>query len=255
MASRSTDSRGAGAASHGYTAIPSVSRTQQVREQLRAAIERGEHPPGERLPPERELAELLGVSRVSVREAIRSLEALGLVEVRHGRGCFVVASRADDYVRSFSHWLAVHQEEIFDLVMVRGALDELAAEAAARRGGEELAGRLRELNERFGACDPRRDADALVEHDVAFHNALAQASGSVLLGDLLRELHETFNESRRATLQGPEQPERSAREHDAIIAAVARCDPQGARTAVAAHMRSVREALRRLLEADAPSCR
>jgi GntR family transcriptional repressor for pyruvate dehydrogenase complex len=232
-----------------YTALPLISRTQHVRDQLEAAIERGDYAPGARLPSERELAELLGVSRVSVREAIRSLEAIGLVEVRHGRGCFVATSRSDRYASSFSHWLSVHHDEVLELLKVRGALDELAAETAAKNGAPEWPQRLRELNARFRAVEPQ-DIDGLVERDVAFHDAVAEASGSTLLADLLRELHETLNESRRATLLPPGRPAESAREHDAIISAIERGDPNRARAAVAAHLDSVRASLTALLAAS-----
>jgi len=237
-----------GRRTRGYTVLPTTSRTQQVREQLEAAIARGDYQPGDRLPSERELVELLGVSRVSVREAIRSLEAVGVVEVQHGRGCFVATSRSDQYATSFAHWLAVHRDEVLELLKVRGALDELAAELAANDGaGAEWAPRLRELNAAFRATDPA-DIDQLVACDVAFHAAVAEASGSPLLMDLLRELHETFNESRQATLQPAGRPADSAREHDAIIAAIERGDPRGARAAVAAHLASVRASLTHLLE-------
>ncbi|MBX5469549.1 MAG: FadR family transcriptional regulator [Thermoleophilaceae bacterium] len=233
--------------SSSYSALPAVSRTQQVREQLEAAIERGDYKPGERLPSERDLVELLGVSRVSVREAIRSLEAVGMVEVRHGLGCFVAANPSDKYASSFSHWLAVHRDEVLELLKVRGALDELAAESAAVSADGSWTARLRELNDSFRATPPT-DIDALVERDVGFHDALGEASGSPLLADLLRELHETFNESRHATLQPSGRPAESAREHDAIIDAIERRDPAAARAAVAAHLASVRDSLTTLLE-------
>jgi DNA-binding FadR family transcriptional regulator len=244
LSSKDGEGRSAG---HGYTALPSISRTQQVREQLEAAIDRGDYKPGDRLPSERELVELLGVSRVSVREAIRSLEAVGLVEVQHGRGCFVASSRSDQYASSFSHWLSVHRDEIFELLKVRGALDELAAESAATGDGADWPARLRELNEAFRATDAGA-IDALVERDVAFHDAVAEASGSPLLGDLLHELHETFNESRRATLLPAGRATDSAREHDAIIAAIEQGDGSAARAAVAVHLASVRAALITVLE-------
>lgn len=229
-----------------YTTLMSVSRTQQVREQLEAAIERGDYAAGDRLPSERELVELLGVSRVSVREAIRALEAVGLVRVEHGRGCFVAESRSDQYASSFSHWLTVHKDEIFELLKVRGALDELAAEAAATEADAAAVARLVVLNADFRAAGATMQE--LVDHDVAFHEGIAEASASPLLCDLLRELHLTFNESRRATLQPQGRPDESAREHDAIIAAIEKGDPQAARAAVAAHLASVRASLGTLLE-------
>jgi GntR family transcriptional regulator, transcriptional repressor for pyruvate dehydrogenase complex len=242
-----TEMSSTGAKNAAYTLLSTVSRTQQVREQLESAIDSGHYKPGDRLPSERELVELLGVSRVSVREAIRSMEAVGRVRVVHGRGCFVATSRRDQYATSFGHWLQVHGDEIFELLKVRGALDELAAESAAADADGEWVARLRELNEAFRATDPT-DVDALVAGDVAFHDAVAEASGSALLADLLRELHEIFNESRQATLQPRGRPAQSAKEHDAIIRAIERSDPRAARNAVAKHLEAVRASLSALLD-------
>jgi DNA-binding FadR family transcriptional regulator len=242
-----TEMSSTGAKKVGYTLLSTVPRTQQVRDQLEAAIDRGDYKPGDRLPSERELVELLGVSRVSVREAIRSMEAVGRVRVVHGRGCFVASSRSDQYTTSFGHWLAVHGDEVLELLKVRGALDELAAESAAAGAGGDWVVQLRELNEAFRGTDPG-DVDALVACDVAFHDAVAEASGSPLLADLLRELHEIFNESRKATLQPPGRPAQSAKEHDAIIRAIERGDPRAARTAVAKHLEAVRASLSALLD-------
>lgn len=233
-----------GSARSPFTVLPSASRNQQIRGQLEGLIESGELGPGDRLPSERELSELLGVSRVSVREAIRSLEAVGLVEVHHGRGTFVVESRSGRYAISFGQWLSVHRDEVLELLQVRGALDELAAECAARRDDGDV-GRLRAFNAEFRAAGHRDDLTALVACDVAFHDAIADASGSRLLVRLLHELHEVLNESRHATLAPPGRPKASAQEHDAIVAAIAAHDPSSARAAVAEHLSSVRESLTR----------
>jgi DNA-binding FadR family transcriptional regulator len=235
-----------------YTVLPAVSRSQHVRDQLEAAIERGDYVAGDRLPSERELMELLGVSRVSVREAIRSLQAVGLVEVHQGRGSFVSASRSDRYATSFSHWLSVHRDEVLELLKVRGALDELAAEAAAQRRAPGSGERLADLNAAFrraAAAGPPADLDELVRRDVAFHDGIAEASGSPLLGGLLRDLHEHINESRRISLGPPGRAEASARQHDAIVAAIDAGDPAAARAAVARHVESVRAAYAEILDA------
>jgi GntR family transcriptional repressor for pyruvate dehydrogenase complex len=231
-----------------FDALPAVSRTRQVREQLQAAIERGDYRPGDRLPSERELVDMLGVSRVIVREAIRSLEAVGMVEVQQGRGCFVTASRSDEYATSFRHWLSVHRDEVFELLKVRGALDELAAESAATDADEGYAAQLRTLNDRFSET-AEEDIETRVAADVAFHNAIAAASGNRLLRDLLEELHKTFNESRQAILRTAGRLQESVREHDALIDAIERRDPVAARAAVAAHLDSVRTSLTDILAA------
>src|SRR5439155_14197305 len=93
---------------------------------------RGEYAAGERLPSERELVEAFGVSRVSVREAIRSLEALGQVTVQHGRGVFVT-DRRSGLGEPMARWLEIHRDETVELIDVRAALDALAVENAVRR--------------------------------------------------------------------------------------------------------------------------
>jgi DNA-binding FadR family transcriptional regulator len=227
-----------------YTAVSVISRTQQVRDQLEAAIERGDYKAGDRLPSQRELVDLFGVSRVSVREAIRSLEAIGLLEVHHGRGCFVAASRSDRYAGSFGRWLAIHRDEVLELLKVRGALDELAAECAAARGDAASLRRVRETADAFRAvAESAGGVERLAAHDLAFHAAIGEASGSPLLADLLLELHTTLGESRHATLAPPGRPGLSAREHDAIVEALAAGDAAAARRAVARHIGSVRDFL------------
>jgi DNA-binding FadR family transcriptional regulator len=226
----------------GYVPIRVVPRTEQVRDQLEAAIERGDYQPGDRLPSERELVDLLGVSRVSVREAIRALEAVGLLEVRHGSGCYVASRPSEEYATSFSRWISVHGEEVLELLKVRGALDELAAEMAARDADAPWPATLRELNASFRATDPE-EIGVLASRDIAFHEAIGDASASPLLATLLRRLHTTFAESRQAMLHPAGRAAESALEHDAIIAAIERRDPAGARAATAAHLRSVRGAL------------
>ncbi|MGH3041460.1 MAG: FadR/GntR family transcriptional regulator [Gaiellaceae bacterium] len=222
-----------------------IARTDQVRAQLERAIREGEFGPGDRLPAERELVEMLGVSRVSVREAIRSREAVGLVTVEHGRGCFVTAAIGDGYSTSFNRWLRVHAEEILELLQVRGALDELAAESAAERADRGMLRALRAAHQRFETAlgDPGAKVDQRVRLDVGFHDAIAEAAGSPLLADLLSALHEYMADSRRITLDPDRTATRSASEHGAIVEGIEAGDPRRARAAAARHVASVRRAV------------
>lgn len=221
--------------------IRQIARTQQVREQIEAAIERGDYGPGDRLPSERELGEMMGVSRVSVREAIRSLEALELVEVHHGRGCFVSRGPGHEYVTSFGRWLALHRDEVIDLHTVRGALDELAAEEAARNADDATVEGLKALEAAFRARleDDPVDVDELTLCDKAFHDAIADASGSLLLATLLRELRDHIDRARRLMLSDPRHARTSAAEHLAVVDAIAARDPAAARWAAAAHIQRI----------------
>lgn len=216
-----------------------------MRDQLRKAIDRGDFGPGEALPSERELVETFQVSRVSVREAIRSLEAIGYVEVYQGRGSFVTKNPNDGYIDAFARWLAVHKEEVMDLLKVRGALDELAAEGAAQRADEPALNCMQRAHEAFSSAaqEPGAKLDRLVQLDIAFHQAIAEASGSTLLMHLLEDLNQHLGESRKITLAPSGRPARSASEHASIVDAIQGRRPAEAKRAVAIHLAAVRTAV------------
>lgn len=227
-----------------FTRLPSRSRADQVRDQLGEAIKKGIYPVGAKLPSERELTEMLGVSRVSVREGMRSLEAVGLVEVRHGHGYFVKATVRRPTI-DVMKWLGEHRAEVMDMMLVRGALDELAAGEAARRADEEHRTAMRMAHDAFVAAvgAGERDLDTLANLDIAFHLAIAQASGSPLLVDLLGELHQHLREARSVGFTPAGRLDLSIAEHQTIFDTIISGDVQGARTAAALHIAHVREML------------
>ena len=226
----------------GLATVRRVGPTQQVREQLLAAIERGDYPSGSLLPSERVLCETFGVSRVSVREAISGLEALGLVRVQHGRGAFVGSPASNLRSGPFAKYLEAHRDEVLELLKVRGALDELAAEEAALHGSEESLARMVAANEAFRLATeaPDQDYERLAVLDVAFHVSIAQCSGGILLPKILMQLNGLLEESRRLTLANRSRAVRSAREHQRIVDAIRGHDARAARRAAARHMRAIR---------------
>lgn len=229
-----------GAAPHGLTSVRRVGPTQQVREQLLAAIERGDFPPGSPLPSERVLCETFGVSRVSVREAISGIVALGIIRVEQGRGAFVEPGIADQYTVPFAKYLALHRKEAHELLKVRAALDELAAEEAALRENDDALLQLLEAADAFRSAVPSGDPVELEALDVDFHVAVARCSGGQLLPKLLIELNSALDESRRLTLGMRGRPAQSFEEHQAIVDAITARDPKAARQASARHIAAVR---------------
>ena len=228
-----------------FQSIKSVNRSVEVKTQLIRAIEEGKFGPGQQLPSERDLGEAFGVSRVSVREAIRALEALGLVEVFQGRGCFVSRGPVERYPRTLMQWLQLHRSEVIELLKVRGALDALAAAEAATSGTDEQFARMQELADGFAEAAEREPLplDALVELDVALHLKIAEASGSALLGELLGNLNDQLTESRRLTFALPGRLADSIRDHSEIVGAIAAREPERARAAAGRHMDTGQEAL------------
>jgi len=216
-------------------------RSTQVRMQLEDAIRRAEYRPGDKLPSERELVEMLGVSRVSVREAISSLEAIGVVEVRHGTGAIVLDQTHRMAAPGLSRWMQVSRDEVLELLTVRAALDELASEEAALRHDENALAAVRAAHLAFAqAAKEDRHAD-LPELDLRFHVAIAEASGSVLLRDLLVELHNSLERSREAFFSPYGRAQASTAEHAAIVVALEAADAPAARRATEIHIDSVRK--------------
>jgi GntR family transcriptional regulator, transcriptional repressor for pyruvate dehydrogenase complex len=232
-----------------FAALKPVHRSQAVRDQILDAIKRGELKPGDPIPSERRLGETFGVSRVSIREALRSLEAVGLVEVHHGRGSFVARGPGQRYLDPFVSWVQVHRDAVIELLKVRGALDALAASEAAERHDDDDLIRLRAAQSSFAELAARAGAtpEELTALDIAFHLAVVRASHSELLLNLSQDLHAQLSESRTAAFSPPSRPAESANEHAAIVDAIARRDSTAAQAAVANHVGAVR----RLLEAMA----
>jgi GntR family transcriptional repressor for pyruvate dehydrogenase complex len=232
-----------------FKSIDNTERVQLVRDQLQSAIANGVFKPGARLPAERELVEQFGVSRVSVREALRSLEAIGLIEMIRGRGSFVTSDLAEQQERNVRQWLAAHHHEVVELMKVRGAIEALGAEEAARRQDLPRLKALEAAHVRF--VDAVEDGAALpqiVELDVLFHDSLAAASGSSLCIELTRQLNARLSEARRLTMMPAGRPRNSASEHDRIVRAVLSGNPVAAGSAVRKHVQWVQDAFIRFSE-------
>lgn len=233
----------AGTAAPGLRGVRRERATQQVRDQLLAAIEAGQYPPGSLIPSERVLCETLGVSRVSVREAIAGLEALGVLSVQHGKGAFVTDTLHRQVSGPFQRYLEAHRDELLDLLMVRGVLDELAAAQAATLGTPETRAEMSRAFEEFREEAQRRPVDfaRLTTLDVAFHLAIARASNSALLVSLLSDLHGVLEDSRRLALaRSSRQPQLSVLQHESILRAILAGDTAKARREVRRHLEEVR---------------
>jgi GntR family transcriptional repressor for pyruvate dehydrogenase complex len=223
-----------------YKLVQTSRLYQQIVQQIEDSILKGGLKEGEQLPAERELAQQFGVSRTAVREALKTLREKGLVEAYAGRGTFVTNGTArsmrhtlDRVIRSGTTEGAVH------LVEVREILEPEIAALAARRADEEARSAMRESITVMDAA--RFDAEGFIEGDLDFHLALAEAAGNPLILSLIDSIVGLLREQRMRTYYIDGGPERGQYHHKRIFAAVERRDPQGARDAMCAHLRQVRE--------------
>jgi GntR family transcriptional repressor for pyruvate dehydrogenase complex len=209
---------------------------EEVAQRLRSFIEGQGLKPGDRLLAERELAQRLGVSRTSVRQALTALRVSGMVDIRHGDGVYLLRS-PDHVVPSVAHELVRGHSELPATMEVREALETQTARLAARR---RSAGDLRELRstlEAMGAAIAAGEDGAAA--DRRFHGAVAHAAHNQLLADLIAQLAEPIDETRRVSLAQPGRPARSLTAHGEIVAAIERHDEDGAARAMREHLRVV----------------
>lgn len=226
-----------------------MSRTDRVVDGVTAMILDGRLGPGQRLPVEKDLADALGVSRGSLREGIRALAVLGVVETRQGDGTYVTALDPGSLVaplglvvelQAAGHALHVHTVRRLLETEVAG----LAA-AGARAPGADLDA-AREALARGAAVLAAADVDheALLEADQAFHRALAELAGNPVLAALTDAMG--GRTARHRLTRGVVEPgaeARTQREHEAILDAVAAGDVDRARIRMAAHLLAVEDFL------------
>jgi len=215
------------------------SLTDRIATRLEELIAAEQLEPGERLPAEREMARLLGVSRPALREAVKTLEAHGLVVVKHGQGVFV-GHGEQDVVRARLAHLEVSLEELFAM---RQVLEVPAAAWAATNATPEGLESLRDAFEAEGHA--RRgpiDFDALGRLDTAFHLRIVEMAKNRFLLQTLGILQDMLTAGMDTTLAIPGRVEQSRRDHRSIFEAIWSRDPDAASAAAATHILGAREA-------------
>jgi GntR family transcriptional repressor for pyruvate dehydrogenase complex len=192
--------------------------------------------PGDRLLPEREMAERLGVSRTSLRQAITALEVMGLVEVRHGDGVFITQP-PHDVLPHLAEALADAHEQLPAIMEMREAIEVQTARLAALRADAAAVGALQAALDVMAAA--LGDIDACAAADRRFHDGVVAAAANPLLGELWDHVAGPIDATRRASLARPGRPAASLRAHRRILEAIARRDANGAARAMRAHLRVV----------------
>src|SRR6056297_2467448 len=218
-----------------------------VTRQIEKLILRGILRPGERLPSERELADRLGVSRPSLREAVAELQDKGLLSTRAGAGIFVADVLGSSFSPALVRLFADHDEAVFDYIAFRRDLEGLAAERAARLASDTDLKVMGEIFAKMEAAHERHDPDTDARLDAEFHMAIIEASHNVVMLHMLRSMFQLLREGvfynrqvmfRQRTTRGA-----LLDQHRAINAALQARDAEGARAAVTAHLNYVETSL------------
>ena len=223
-----------------YKLVQTSRLYEQIVQQIQDSIEKGALKPGDQLPAERELALQFGVSRTAVREAVKTLREKGLVEAYPGRGTFITSGSSNSIRLTLDRMIKTgNAEGTLHLVEVREILEPEIAALAATRADEES---LVEMREAVSIMDKaKRDPDAFIEADLDFHLALAEAAANPLILSLIDSIVGVLREQRISIFGVDGGPERGQYHHKRVLEAVENRDPAGARAAMRAHLRQVRE--------------
>lgn len=212
--------------------------TDEAINEIKAMIVSGELAPGDRLPPEKELAERLGLSRSSMREAVKALEVIRVLDVRRGDGTYVTSLEPRLLLEAISFVVDMHDDDsMLEIFAVRRMLESQAtALAATHATDEEIAAVIHEVE----AVDDEVAIEGLVEHDLRFHRLIAGMAGNSYLASLIESLSSQTIRARvwrGLTEQGAVA--RTLSEHRAIAGAIAQRDAALATALVIAHIAGV----------------
>lgn len=223
--------------------IKRESITESIIKQIQILIQNESFSPGEKFPSERELAEKLCVSRPTVREAMKVLQSMGVVDVRSGSGTYLA-----DNTSLLSDHLKVKAMLIryswLEMVEARRALESNLVELAAQRATEENKVALCEIVERMKQT--RNDEDMFLETDYNFHYEISQASQNRFLSEMLDTTRGLLIEINHEIARIPMQIEESIKYHERILDAVLRGDSQKAKSEMLEHLQSVENAIHSL---------
>jgi len=213
---------------------------EQVAQKLLSLVQAGSLKPGQQLPPERELAATLQVSRPSLREALRALSLLGVVRIRQGGGVFVSALDPEALLAPIHFFISLDSknlQSLFDArILVESGVARLAATRISKAGIETLKACV-DIEE-----SELTDVDSFIESDARFHKTIFDAVDNPFLRKIATSLHLLGRASREITAPIPGVVSQSLQDHKRILTAMIARDPDKAATAMESHLKNVRKA-------------
>jgi len=225
--------------------IRKTTLSQEVMERLSQLIMDGQLARGNKLPTERELAGRFQVARGAVREALRGLAMLGMVEIRPGEGTFVLETVKfrPEYIR----WMFQEEKgQISEVYEARRVIETEVIILAAQHATQEQRERIKSLHQRMNEPDVRKDLEAFIRNHTMFHDAIGEAAQNKVLTRLIDALRVLQEDAHRRILRVPGAIENAIRQDGSVAAAICAGDPVAARRAAKAHYVSALKLLERI---------
>jgi GntR family transcriptional repressor for pyruvate dehydrogenase complex len=223
-----------GAENQKFKPIDKTSLSEEIAGQIMKLISTGDLMPGQKLPSERELRVRFGVGRSSLREALRCLSIVGVLETRVGEGTFLSLNR-DKFIGKVLEWrVATERRDVENLMKVRLALETETVSNAALHTNEE---QIEELEEALAKMTQSiGNTPQFVADDVAFHLCIAKASSNDLIFDLLSLIRSQLQRALHALGGGPGAPQLAIDEHRGILDAIRKRDSESAVALMRSHI-------------------
>lgn len=214
--------------------IAKVSVTDEVADRIRTMIRSGEVAVGQKLPTEMELRERFGVGRSTVREALRALQAIGLVELRPGTGAFVAAPT--DSMEAIRTWFIEKETELDEFMEVRMAIEPVAVRLAAARATEAEIDEIDAIHGDFVDAIEEGDAMSLAKLDEAFHTAIVEASHNTMLAKMHGLVTDALRDYRIRSFAVAENVRNALGPHRSILEALRSGDSESGVAAMHEHL-------------------
>jgi len=230
-----------------FKAITPVCLYENVIEQIMVLIKSNELKPGDKLPPERELAEKFSISRGSLREAFRVLESRGFIKSKPGGGRFIREVNKDALTHTENIISSLERSSILELLEAREIFETKIVELSAQRATDEEVKVIEKIFNRVseeGRMEYRVTEDEeKTELDTEFHLAIARASHNFVFINIMRLHFYLLKDTRKKTWQIPGRKKEQLEEHQAIFQAIKEHDSKKAAKAMLNHLRNIREAI------------
>jgi GntR family transcriptional regulator, transcriptional repressor for pyruvate dehydrogenase complex len=226
---------------NGFSRINTANRVYQAVESIKEYILREDLKPGAELPPEDDMAKQIGVSKFSMREALRIAQAQGLLEINRGSRTKVAQPTAEPAIEAMSNLMRNSEHALLDLTEARAGLECHIARLAAQRAQPE---QMEAMQEALVQMEKnRKNLSLCAEYDTEFHHLLAQATGNVIFEIMLAPVAKLLEKSRKATLKTA-TPEKSLEGHKKILEAIRNRDSELAAHCMADHLRTAEKGLK-----------
>ncbi len=218
---------------------------ESVIEQIMNLIKNNKLKPGDKLPPERELAERLSISRGSLREAFRVLESRGIIKSKPGGGRYIREIRKNGHNNTENIILSLEKSSILELLEAREIFEVKIVKLAAQKATAEDIELIEEALNKMNEGEELKD-DKKMESDTEFHLAIARASHNFVFVNIIKLHLDLLKETREKTQQIPGRREKRWHEHQVILQAIKEHDSKRAGEAMLKHLRNVREAMMKI---------